>query len=196
MFLVVGLGNPGARYANNRHNIGFMAAAEIAAAFSFSSPQKKFDAQIQSGTIEGEKVLLLFPETYMNLSGKSVQAAATFHKIKPEQIIVLHDEIEIEPGKIRVKQGGGHAGHNGLRSIDECIGKNYWRVRLGVGRPVPPMEVDAHVLSNFTPEEEKWLTPFLKSVAKHFPMILAGKDAELMNRVTLDMKTHLTKEKE
>lgn len=188
MFLVVGLGNPGARHANNRHNIGFMVAAEIAAAFSFAAPQKKFNAQIQAGSIDGEKVLLLMPETYMNLSGKSVQAAATFHKIKPENIIVLHDEIEIEPGKIRVKKGGGHAGHNGLRSIDECIGQNYWRVRLGVGRPTPPMEVDAHVLSNFTAEEEKWLAPFLKSVAKHFPVMLEGKDAELMNRVTLDMK--------
>jgi len=196
MFLVVGLGNPGTRYANNRHNIGFMAAAEIAAAFSFSSPQKKFDGQIQSGDIDGERAIILMPETYMNLSGKSVQAAATFHKIKPENIIVLHDEIELDPGRIRTKKGGGHAGHNGLRSIDECIGKNYWRVRLGIGRPTPPMEVDAYVLSNFTADEEKWLAPFLKSIAKHFPMMISDKDAELMNRVTLDMKTHLTKEKE
>lgn len=188
MWLVVGLGNPGTRYAHNRHNIGFMAAEAISAAYSFSAAQKKYDGILQSGTIEGEKVLLLMPETYMNLSGKSVQAAATFHKIKPENIIVLHDEIEIEPGKIRTKQGGGHAGHNGLRSIDECIGKNYWRVRLGVGRPKPPMEVDAYVLSNFTADEEAWLSPLLKSTAKHFPLMLQGKDAELMNRVTLDMK--------
>lgn len=188
MWLVVGLGNPGTRYAHNRHNIGFMAAEAISAAYSFSAPQKKYDGILQSGTIDGEKALLLMPETYMNLSGKSVQAAATFHKIKPENIIVLHDEIEIEPGKIRTKLGGGHAGHNGLRSIDECIGKNYWRVRLGVGRPKPPIEVDAYVLSNFTADEEKWLTPFLKSVADHFPLMLQGKDAELMNRVTLDMK--------
>jgi PTH1 family peptidyl-tRNA hydrolase len=188
MWLVVGLGNPGTRYAHHRHNIGFMAAEAISAAFSFGSWQKKFQGQICSGDIGGEKTLLLLPETYMNLSGKAVQAACTFHKIPPENVIVLHDEIELLPAKIRTKQGGGHGGHNGLRSIDECIGKNYWRVRLGVGRPTPPIEVDDYVLSNFTAEEEKWVTPLLKSVAQHFPLLLAGKDAELMNRVTLDMK--------
>ena len=192
MWLVVGLGNPGARYAGHRHNIGFMAAEAISAAYSFSAPQKKFDSAVQSGTIDGQKVLLLLPQTYMNLSGKAVQAAATFHKITPENIIVIHDEIELAPGKIRVKRGGGHGGHNGLRDIDAAIGKDYWRVRLGVGRPVPPIEVDAHVLSDFNAEEKKWLPDFLKSTARHLPLLLDGKDAELMNRVTLDMKQNVT----
>jgi PTH1 family peptidyl-tRNA hydrolase len=188
MWLVVGLGNPGTRYAGHRHNIGFMAAETISAAYSFGAWQKKFHGVVQSGSIADKKTLLLMPETYMNLSGKAVQAAATFHKIVPENIIVIHDEIELAPGKIRVKQGGGHGGHNGLRDIDDAIGKNYWRVRLGVGRPTPPMEVDAHVLSDFNTDEKQWLSPFLKSVATHFPLLLAGQDAELMNRVTLDMK--------
>jgi PTH1 family peptidyl-tRNA hydrolase len=125
----------------------------------------------------------------MNDSGKAVQAACAFHKIAPENVIVLHDEIELAPGKIRIKQGGGHAGHNGLKSIDAAIGQNYWRVRLGVGRPThAEMDAADYVLSNFSSAEKKWLAPFLKSIAQHFPLLLAGQPSELMNRVTLDMK--------
>lgn len=195
MFLVVGLGNPGARYAGHRHNIGFMAAEEISAAYSFGAWQKKFHGRVSAGEIsdkekvKSEKAFILLPETYMNESGKAVQAACTFHKIPPERVIVLHDEIEIAPGKIRVKQGGGHAGHNGLKSIDAAIGQNYWRVRLGVGRPaVPEMDAADYVLSNFSAEEKKWLKPFLQSVAEHFPLLLENNASEYMNRVTLDSK--------
>jgi len=189
MHLVVGLGNPGTRYAGNRHNIGFMAAAEIAAAFSFSAPQKKFHGKICTGKIDGKKSAILLPETYMNESGRAVQAACAFHKIPPENVMVLHDEIEIVPGKIRIKQGGGHGGHNGLKSIDAAIGQNYWRVRLGIGRPpVAEMEPADFVLSNFTAAEKKWLKPFLKSIAANFPLLLSGQPSELMNRVTLAMK--------
>ncbi len=187
-----------------------MAAEAISAAFSFSAWQKKFHGLLSAGTIplsldglnacvQGgpkdqvrgveEKVLLLLPSTYMNESGRAVQAACTFHKIPPENVIVLHDEIELQPGKIRVKQGGGHAGHNGLKSIDAAIGQNYWRVRLGVGRPPhAEMETADYVLSNFSAEEKKWLKPFLQSIAAHFPLLLAGQPSELMNKVTLDMK--------
>jgi len=196
MWLVVGLGNPGERYARNRHNIGFMAAEEISAAYSFGPWQKKFHGRICAGEIGGEKIFILLPETYMNESSRAVQAACAFHKITPEKIIVLHDEIEIQPGKIRVKQGGGHGGHNGLKSIDAAIGPDYWRARLGIGRPpVPEMETADYVLSNFNAEEKKWLKPFLKSIAGHFPLLLSGQPSELMNRVTLDMKSHLTESK-
>ena len=189
MRLLVGLGNPGTEYKNHRHNIGFMAAEEISAAFSFSAWQKKFHGRICVGEIAGEKVFILLPDTYMNASGKAVQAASAFHKITPENVIVLHDEIEIAPRKIRIKQGGGHGGHNGLKSIDDAIGKEYWRLRLGIGRPPhPEMDVADYVLSNFNAEEKKWLKPFLKSVAQHFPLMLAGNPSELMNRVTLDLK--------
>ena len=190
MWLVVGLGNPGARYAGHRHNIGFMAAEAISAAFSFSAWSKKFHGKMCTGDIGNEKVLILLPDTYMNESGRAVQAACTFHKIAPENVIVLHDELEIAPGKIRIKQGGGHGGHNGLKSIDAGIGQNYWRLRLGIGRPtVPAMEPADYVLSNFTVAEKIWLNPLLESVAAHFPLLLSGQPSELMNRVTLEMKT-------
>jgi len=195
MYLVVGLGNPGTRYAHNRHNIGFMAAEAISAVFSFGPWSKKFHGKISTGEIDGEKVLILLPETYMNESGRAVQAACTFHKIGPENVIILHDEIELAPGKIRLKQGGGHGGHNGLKSIDAAIGTNYWRVRLGIGRPPELengtlMDTADYVLSNFSAAEKKWLSPFLTSITRHFPLLLSGQPSELMNRVTLEMKNH------
>jgi PTH1 family peptidyl-tRNA hydrolase len=194
MWLLAGLGNPGTRYAGHRHNIGFMAAEAISAAYSFGAWQKKFHGQICAGTIADEKAILLLPETYMNESGRAVQAAATFHKIPPEKIIVLHDELEIAAGKLRIKQGGGHGGHNGLKSIDAAIGPNYWRLRLGIGRPPKPAPAQAgveaadFVLSNFNADEKKWLGPFLKSVAAHLPLMLSGNPSEMMNRVTLESK--------
>ena len=189
MWLVVGLGNPGTQYASNRHNVGFMAAAEIAAAFSFGSVQKKFHGRICAGEIEGTKALILLPDTYMNESGRAVQAACTFHKIPPENVLVLHDELDLLPGKIRVKQGGGNGGHNGLKSIDVAIGANYWRIRLGIGRPpVPQMDTADYVLANFSVDEKKWLQPMLKSIAAHLPVFINGGNySELMNRVTRDM---------
>lgn len=188
MWLVVGLGNPGECYAHNRHNIGFMAAAEIAAAFSFGTWQKKFHGRIASGEIDGERALILLPETYMNESGRAVQAAAAFHKIPSENIVVLHDELDLASAKIRIKQGGGNGGHNGLRSIDAALGEDYWRVRLGIGHPGNKDLVHDYVLSNFSTEEKKWLKPFLKSVAESFPLLISAQPAEMMNKISLAMR--------
>src|SRR5210317_1683475 len=135
MKLIVGLGNPGAKYARNRHNIGFMAVDRIASDHGFGPWKPKFQGQIAEGRLGREKVLLLKPETFMNKSGQSVGEAMRFYKLEPEDVIVIHDELDLAPGKVRVKQGGGHAGHNGLRSIHAHIGENYARVRLGIGHP-------------------------------------------------------------
>ncbi|WP_404383492.1 aminoacyl-tRNA hydrolase [Caenispirillum salinarum] len=186
MRLVVGLGNPGAGYAKNRHNIGFMAADEIVRRHGFSAWKSKFQADYADGIIGGEKVMVLKPMTYMNLSGQSVGDACRFFKILPRDVIVLYDEIELAPGKIRVKQGGGHAGHNGLRSIDQHIGKDYWRVRLGIGRPPGKEQVAKYVLHDFSKTEEEWLTPLLEAVAKHMPLMVKGDEGRFMNKVTVD----------
>ncbi len=188
MWLLVGLGNPGTKYQHNRHNIGFMAVDAISAAHKFTDWQKKFDGQIATGTLAGEKVVLLKPQTYMNLSGKSVQAASAFYKILPAHIIVLHDEIDIAPGKIRIKQGGGDGGHNGLKSIDQAIGPHYHRVRLGVGRSDnPEMDTADYVLSNFNNDDQKWLALELKAIAEH-AVLLLNDHANFMNKVSWHSK--------
>lgn len=186
MRLVVGLGNPGQGYARNRHNIGFMAADEIVRRHAFSAWRNKFQAELADGTIGGEKVIVLKPLTYMNLSGQAVGEALRFYKILPKDVIVIYDEIELPPGKIRVKQGGGHAGHNGLRSLDQHIGKDYWRVRLGVGRPTSKEQVASYVLHDFAKADEAWLMPLLDSVAAHLPLLVKGNEGGFMNKVTLD----------
>ncbi len=135
MRLVVGLGNPGSRHARNRHNIGFMAAAAIARRYGFSAFRSRFKGELSEGVIAGERRLLLLPQTFMNASGESVLAAMSFYKIPPGEIVVIHDELDLRPGKMRVKRGGGSAGHNGLRSIDSMIGPDYWRIRIGIGHP-------------------------------------------------------------
>ncbi|MGB4106266.1 MAG: aminoacyl-tRNA hydrolase [Alphaproteobacteria bacterium] len=189
-WLIAGLGNPGDKYVRNRHNIGFMAAEKIAQAYGFSSFKSKYKGLVAEGSIKGHKVILLMPQTFMNLSGESVQQAVRFYKIALERIVALYDEIELPPGKMRVKKGGGNAGHNGLKSLDEHLpGTNYWRVRLGVGRP-PHKEMDVadYVLGNFATDDQVWLEGFLKAVAEHIPQLLDGKDSEFMNKVTLDTK--------
>jgi PTH1 family peptidyl-tRNA hydrolase len=189
-WLIAGLGNPGDKYARNRHNIGFMAAQKIADVYGFGPFKSKYKGFISEGSIRGHKVILLMPQTYMNVSGESVQGCAKFYKIPPGKIVALYDEIELPPGKMRVKKGGGNAGHNGLKSMDEHLpGTDYWRVRLGVGRP-PHKEMDVadYVLGNFTAEDDKWLNGLLKAVAEHVPQLLDGKDSEFMNKVTLDTK--------
>jgi PTH1 family peptidyl-tRNA hydrolase len=185
MFLVVGLGNPGSEYASNRHNIGFMAADELVRRHSFSAWRTKYQAQMADGTIGDDRVLLLKPMTYMNRSGQSVGDACRFYKIPPEKVIVFHDELELAPGKVRVKQGGGHAGHNGLRDIDAHIGKDYWRVRLGIGRPHDKALVHKWVLSDFGKADAVWLEPFLDAVARNTRALLTGDHSGFMNRVTL-----------
>jgi PTH1 family peptidyl-tRNA hydrolase len=183
MRLLVGLGNPGGAYARNRHNIGFMAADEIVRRHSFSSWRSKFQGQLAEGTIAGEKVLVLKPETYMNLSGQSVAAAARFHKIALADIVVLHDELDLPPGKLRVKKGGGAGGHNGLKSIDAHLGQDYWRVRLGIGHPGDKSLVTPYVLGDFAKAEETWLLPLFDAVSDQLPLLLKGDETGFMTKV-------------
>ncbi len=172
--MIVGLGNPGADYLLNRHNIGFMAADALAEASRASAWQKKFKGFFAVGTLGEQTFLILKPSTYMNLSGESVGEAMRYYKLEPADVIVIHDDIDLVSGDVRVKQGGGHGGHNGLKSIDAHIGKDYWRVRLGVGRPEHKGEVTDYVLGNFAKADKKWLEPLLASLITAFPLLLSG----------------------
>lgn len=184
MRLVVGLGNPGSRYARNRHNIGFMAADAIARRHGFPAFRSRFKGELSEGVIAEEKRLLLKPQTFMNDSGEAVLAAAQFYKIPPEEIVVLHDELDLRPGKLRVKRGGGNAGHNGLRSIDALIGPDYWRVRLGIGHPGVKELVYPYVLQNFPAEEATgWVAPLLDAVAETIGLLLSGAPDAFMSEV-------------
>lgn len=187
MWLFVGLGNPGQQYQHNRHNIGFMAVDEIVRRHNFSGWAKKFQGELSQGELSGEKVLLLKPQTFMNLSGQSVQAAASFYKIAPEHIMVFHDELDLLPGKIRTKKGGGAAGHNGLKSIDVHLGQDYWRLRMGIGHPGDKDMVSPYVLGNFVKTDQDWLAPLLEAVAKHAGRIVAGDMDGFMSKVAQDM---------
>jgi peptidyl-tRNA hydrolase, PTH1 family len=186
--LLVGLGNPGARYERNRHNIGFMAADAIVRRHGFGPYRSKFQGALAEGSIGDEKVHVLKPQTFMNDSGDAVGAAARFYKIAPSEIGVLYDEIDLAPGKLRVKQGGGSAGHNGIRSIDWALGEEYWRVRLGVGHPGVKELVQPYVLQNFAAEETAWLQPLLDAVADAIPLLVAGDAGGFMNKVALILK--------
>lgn len=183
MFLVVGLGNPGQTYTDNRHNIGFMAADEIVRRHGFSPWRAKFQGEMSDGVVDGQKVIALKPMTYMNESGRSVLAAASFYKVRPEDIIVFHDEIDLAPGKLRVKRGGGHAGHNGLRSIHAHLGANYARVRMGVGHPGEKDQVKNYVLRDFAKADDAWLDPMLDGCAENLGLILEGDDPSYMSKV-------------
>ncbi len=175
MRLVVGLGNPGTRYARNRHNIGFRAVEAIARRHGFPAFRSRFKGELTEGVIAGERRLLLRPQTFMNDSGESVLAAMSFYKIPPGEIVVIHDELDLRPGKVRVKRGGGNAGHNGLRSIDALIGPDYWRVRIGIGHPGIRELVHPYVLQNFTADEERLIVaPLLDAVAETVPLLLEG----------------------
>jgi PTH1 family peptidyl-tRNA hydrolase len=183
MLLVVGLGNPGSDYADNRHNIGFMAVDAIHRAHGLSPFRAKFQGALADGTVGDRKVLLLKPETYMNESGRAVQAVMAFYKIEPKDVIVFHDELDLAGGKVRFKQGGGHAGHNGLRSLHAHIGEGYARVRLGIGHPGDKDMVVGHVLKDFSKAERAWLEPLLEAVAKNFPRLVKGDDGGFMSKV-------------
>lgn len=185
MLLLVGLGNPGARYAYNRHNIGWLALDDIVERYRFSPWRSKFQGQICEGTLDGVKTLALKPTTFMNRSGQSVAATLNFYKLAPEQTVVLHDDLDLAPGKVRVKKGGGHGGHNGLRSLDQHIGKEYWRVRLGIGHPGHKDRVEGYVLSDFAKAEEAWLDPLMEAVADAAPMLAQGHPDKFMTRVAL-----------
>lgn len=186
MFVLVGLGNPESSYSLNRHNVGFMAVDFLANIYNFPTWRKKFNGEISSNTINGEKILLLKPQTYMNLSGQSVGEALKFYKVPTENVIVFHDDLELPQSKVRVKIGGGHAGHNGLKDIDLHIGKNYKRVRIGIGRPENKEDVSNYVLSNFPKSYINSDLPFLlNSIAENVPFLLEEKDSEFMNQVKI-----------
>jgi PTH1 family peptidyl-tRNA hydrolase len=186
MLLLVGLGNPGARYARHRHNIGFMVADAIARAHGFGAWRNRFSGLVSEGRLGAERVLLQKPQGYMNLSGHAVAEAARFYKIPPGDIVVCHDEIDLAPGKVRIKTGGGVAGHNGLRSVAGQLGSpDFRRVRLGVGHPGHKDRVHGHVLGDFGAADREWLDPLLDAVAAAAPLIAAGDDAGAMNKIAL-----------
>ncbi len=185
MRLFVGLGNPGQKYAGNRHNIGFMAVDRIAADHGFAPWRAKFQGQICEGRLGAERVALLKPETFMNLSGQSVGEAMRFFKLEPSDVTVLHDELDLAPGKCRVKVGGGHAGHNGLRSLHQHIGDSYQRVRLGIGHPGHKDRVSPYVLSDFAKADQDWLDDLLRGVSDGAAALAAGDAQKFMNAVAL-----------
>ncbi len=191
MLLFAGLGNPGEKYANNRHNVGFMAADAIARRHSFSPWTKKFKAEIAEGRIGGEKVLLIKPQTFMNLSGQAVGEALRFYKLEPSAVTVFYDEIELPAGKVRVKTGGGSAGHNGIRSLDQHLGKDYRRVRIGVGHPGVREMVHGHVLGDFAKADREWLDVLLDALADNADLVAKGDESGFMNRITLALRDRL-----
>ncbi|VDC28381.1 aminoacyl-tRNA hydrolase [Pseudogemmobacter humi] len=185
MKLFVGLGNPGTKYAGNRHNIGFMAVERIAADHGFTPWRRAFQGEVSEGRLGREKVVALKPQTFMNLSGQSVRAAADFYKLAPEEITVFHDELDLAPGKCRVKQGGGHAGHNGLRSIHAHLGEAYGRVRLGIGHPGHKDAVAHYVLHDFAKTDRDWLDDLLRGISDGAAALAEGDAAKFMNAVSL-----------
>ncbi len=201
MILLVGLGNPGEKYARNRHNIGFMAADEIVRRHSFSPPRARFQGIVSEGTLAGEKAIVLKPTTYMNESGRAVGEAMRFYKLTPADIVVFYDELDLEAGKLRIKTGGGAAGHNGIRSIAAHIGPEFRRVRLGIGHPGVKERVLGHVLGDFAKADAAWLEPLLDAIADAAPLLATGKDATFANKVHLALnpepeKKTKTKEKD
>ncbi|MCC7427321.1 MAG: aminoacyl-tRNA hydrolase [Alphaproteobacteria bacterium] len=187
MKLLVGLGNPEPAMALNRHNIGFLALDAIARRHGAGPWRARFKGHFAEAQIGGEKTLLLKPQTYMNLSGESVQAAAAFYKVALADIVVFHDELDLAPGRVRAKLGGGAAGHNGLRSIDQHCGQDYWRIRLGIGHPGEKARVTGHVLGDFAKADRAWLDPLLDAIAEAAPHLAAGAHDKFTTRVA-----HLT----
>ncbi|MDC0738731.1 aminoacyl-tRNA hydrolase [Cognatishimia sp. SS12] len=185
MKLFVGLGNPGPKYAGNRHNIGFMAVDRIAEDHGFGPWRKKFQAQVSEGKFGSTRVALLKPETFMNLSGQSVGEAMRFYKIDSTDVVVFHDELDLAPGKCRVKSGGGHAGHNGLRSIHQHISPHYDRVRLGIGHPGHKDAVAGYVLRDFAKADQDWLDDLLRGISDGAAHLAADDSGKFMNAVAL-----------
>ncbi|WP_423210291.1 aminoacyl-tRNA hydrolase [Paracoccus yeei] len=183
MILLVGLGNPGAKYERNRHNVGFMAVDRIAADHGFTPWRARFQGQVAEGRLGDTRTVLLKPGTFMNLSGQSVGEAMRYLKLDPAQVLVLHDELDLAPGKVRLKLGGGHAGHNGLRSIHQHIGDAYRRLRIGIGHPGHKDRVAGYVLSDFAKAEEPGLDDLLRGISDGAEALAAGDDARFMNAV-------------
>ena len=188
MQLFVGLGNPGAKYARNRHNIGFLAVDEIARRHGFAPWRRRFQGETSEGSLDGERVILLKPTTYMNESGRAVQEAANFFKLGASEITVFQDELELPPAKVRVKVGGGIAGHNGLRSISSHIGNDYRRVRLGIGHPGLKELVHGYVLSDFAKDEASWVAALCEAIADSASLLATARDSTFQNKVHLAMQ--------
>lgn len=188
MKLFVGLGNPGQDHALNRHNVGFMAVDAIAAAHGFADWRKRFDGLAAEGRLGQEQVLLFKPQTFMNASGRAAGEAARFYKLNPAGVVVFHDELDLAPGKIRVKTGGGMAGHNGLRSMTAHIGNDYLRVRIGIGHPGRSDRVKGYVLHNFAKADSAWLKPLLDAIAAEVPLLAEGSVEKFQSRVAHAMQ--------
>jgi peptidyl-tRNA hydrolase, PTH1 family len=188
MLLFVGLGNPGSQHVNNRHNVGFMAVQAIAKRHTLGPWRRRFQGVATEGTIGAERALLLLPGTYMNESGRAVAEAAHFYKLGLDRVAVFHDEIDLAPGKVRVKTGGGVAGHNGLRSISTHIGNDYRRIRIGVGHPGVKELVYAYVLSDFAKSERPWVEALCTTIAENAELLVKGQDASFQNKVHLAMQ--------
>lgn len=188
MQIWTGLGNPGPQYAMHRHNVGFMALDVIAYVHGFAPVQKKFQGWTQEGRIGAEKILLLKPATFMNESGRSVSEAMRFYKLEPDALTVFHDELDLDPFRIKVKQGGGHAGHNGLRSIDQHIGPDFRRVRIGIGHPGHKDRVHGYVLGNYSKAEQDPLVDMLGTIGVEAERLAAGNDARFMSNVALRLR--------
>ena len=196
MQLFVGLGNPGQQYQMNRHNIGFMAVDEIANANSFSPWRSKFQGLFCEGCLGKHKVIILKPSTFMNLSGQSVGEMARFYRINSQDITVFHDELDLTPGKCRFKFSGGHAGHNGLKSIHSHIGENYKRIRLGIGHPGQKDLVSKYVLENFSKKEQQWLEKLLKKIADEATHLANDASEKFISKISLNSKNENKKEKQ
>ena len=185
MKLFVGLGNPGAEYANHRHNIGFMAVDRIAADHSFGPWKKAHQGLVSEGRLGGDKVMMLKPDTYMNKSGQAVQSAVSFYKLPLTDVVIFHDELDLAPAKLRVKRGGGHAGHNGLRSVHAHLGEAYARVRVGIGHPGHKDAVAGYVLHDFAKADQDWIAPLLQGISDGADALAQGDDAKFLNTVAL-----------
>lgn len=183
MLLIVGLGNPGAKYARQRHNVGFMAVDAIHRRHGFGPWRRRFQAEVSEGSLSGEKCLLIKPQTFMNASGQAVGEAAGFFKVAPGEVLVIHDEVDLPPAKFRMKTGGGVAGHNGLKSVAAAIGVEFRRMRIGVGHPGAKERVPGYVLHDFAKADADWLEPLLDAIADNAPLLAEGKDSTFANRL-------------
>jgi PTH1 family peptidyl-tRNA hydrolase len=183
MRLLVGLGNPGPDYAHHRHNLGFMAVDAIARRHALGWPRARFHGRLREGTMGAVRVATLEPETYMNDSGRAVAAALRFYKLDLDRVVVIHDEIDLDPGRVKVKFDGGPGGHNGLRSLDAHVGPGYWRVRVGVGHPGHRDLVERYVLHDFSREERALIDRIVEAIAEALPLLLAGRDNAFMSKV-------------
>src|ERR1700750_2888743 len=186
--LIAGLGNPGAQYARHRHNAGFILADELHAYYKFGPWKAKFEGVLSEGSLGGRRTYLLKPQTYMNLSGDSVGPALRFFKLPLSALVVVHDEIDLAAGKLKVKTGGGDAGQNGLRSITATLGPDYRRVRLGIGHPGEKSKVSGHVLQNFSKDDVDWLKPLVEAMVEAAPLLAKDDDAGFMSKVALLLK--------